>query len=266
MIWLPEKRICRAPSYILGNGIIGGAGGATPFVNTYSCYFDGVNNYGTAGTSLNSYLGYNKAFTWSVWYKRATGIANGFLIASYGGGADYFAIQDDGVNLWWNLTNAAQSVGVSVLYAHGMNTTDWYHLLLCYNGNNSHTGVSMYQTKAGDTLGPKRTLNYLVTSPGVPWTGNQTMHVGRLGSLSYYNKANHDEWAFWDSDQSTNASTIYNGGTTRNLSTLPTPPRHWWRMGDDALDSTSTIKDQMGLQDISLSGFSSGDVTSPGAP
>ena len=41
-----------------------------------------------------------------------------------------------------------------------------------------------------------------------------------------------DELALFDSDQSSNASTLYNSGVPFDLSTLSTEPKHWWRMGD----------------------------------
>ena len=39
-----------------------------------------------------------------------------------------------------------------------------------------------------------------------------------------------DELAIWDSDQSGNVAAIYNGGATSDLSLLPSPPVHWWRI------------------------------------
>lgn len=282
-LWTPDRRIVtpvnstgpgnaipiRRPrmSPLHGPGIFSTYGGGAPFVNTYSCYFDAVNNYGTGGTSLNAYLGYDKPFTWSLWYKRGSPMPNSFLISTRDVGGYAFQIQDDGSYLWFYLCKSDESTGIIGYYLHGMNTTNWYHLLISFSGNSLISGVTVYQTKAGDAIGSAKTITTYRNNATGTWAGAGTMQWGRLGPTGpYLNKAYHDEWAFWDSDQSANRSSIYNSGTTRNLSTLSTPPRNWWRMGDDALDSTSTIKDQMGLQDITLSGFSSGDVTSPGAP
>ena len=50
-----------------------------------------------------------------------------------------------------------------------------------------------------------------------------------------------DELAVWDSDQSANVSTIYDSGNVKDLDTLTTKPRHWWRMGDG--DNYPNIQD-----------------------
>jgi len=41
-----------------------------------------------------------------------------------------------------------------------------------------------------------------------------------------------DEVAIWDTDESSNISSIYNSGSPFDLSTLTNDPLHWWRMGD----------------------------------
>ena len=41
-----------------------------------------------------------------------------------------------------------------------------------------------------------------------------------------------DELALWNTDQTSNVSSIYNSGSPFDLSTLTDDPRHWWRMGD----------------------------------
>ena len=51
-----------------------------------------------------------------------------------------------------------------------------------------------------------------------------------------------DEVAVWDSDQTSNVSTIYNSGTPADLSSLS--PKSWWRMGDNDGGTGTTITDQ----------------------
>ncbi len=67
------------------------------------------------------------------------------------------------------------------------------------------------------------------------WSGaisGQNLRIGKLVSGNTLNGEKMDEFAIWDSDQSSNASSIYNSGTPFDLSTLGTQPKHWWRMGD----------------------------------
>jgi hypothetical protein len=51
-----------------------------------------------------------------------------------------------------------------------------------------------------------------------------------------------DEVAIWESDQTSNISTIYNSGSADDLTNLS--PLHWWRMGDFEGGATNTVKDQ----------------------
>ena len=56
---------------------------------------------------------------------------------------------------------------------------------------------------------------------------------------NFYYEGKIDEVALWNSDQSSNISTIYNGGTPNDLSSLS--PLTWWRFeegsGTTAIDS-----------------------------
>jgi hypothetical protein len=51
-----------------------------------------------------------------------------------------------------------------------------------------------------------------------------------------------DEVAIWNSDQTSNVSSIYNSGSPDDLSSLS--PLHWWRMGDFEGGASSSVKDQ----------------------
>ena len=46
----------------------------------------------------------------------------------------------------------------------------------------------------------------------------------------------------WNSDQSSNISSIYNSGVPNDISSLS--PLHWWRMGDNNSGTGTTITDQ----------------------
>ena len=60
------------------------------------------------------------------------------------------------------------------------------------------------------------------------------LQVAKLssGGNTLRNNCKIDELALWDSDQSANISSIYNGGVPFNLNTLTDKPVHWSRMGD----------------------------------
>ena len=61
--------------------------------------------------------------------------------------------------------------------------------------------------------------------------------IGR-GTNGYF-QGNIDEVAVWNSDQSSNISSIYNGGIPTDLSSLS--PLSWWRCGDG--DTAPTLTD-----------------------
>ena len=60
----------------------------------------------------------------------------------------------------------------------------------------------------------------------------QNLRIGKLVSGNTLNGEKIYEFAIWDSNQGGNISSIYNSGSTFDLSTLTTEPKHWWRMGD----------------------------------
>lgn len=115
----------------------------------------------------------------------------------------------------------------------------WNHIMWVSTG----TGYKIY------TNG---TLNSLTIDAGADngnWFGDasnldtstigcQDRYTGRVAFFT----GNIDELAVWDSDESSNLSTIYNSGSPGNI--MSTAPSHWWRMGDGIeANSGSTVYD-----------------------
>ena len=68
-----------------------------------------------------------------------------------------------------------------------------------------------------------------------------------------------DEFAVWNNDQSANISSIYNGGTPNDLTSLN--PVSWWRMGD--ADTFPTITDNgSGGNNGTMTNMDAGDIVS----
>lgn len=77
------------------------------------------------------------------------------------------------------------------------------------------------------------------------------------GNPSYSLLGNLDEVAIWNSDQTSNLSTIYNSGTPDDLSSLS--PVGWWRNGDG--DNYDIITDHgSGGNDGTMTNMTSGDI------
>jgi hypothetical protein len=132
-----------------------------------------------------------------------------------------------------------RQAGGTIKTADGSTTlTDgaWHHVMAVSSG----TAYNLYVDGSAETL--------TNSNNDGTWFGDLTglnssdigAHV-RSSVGNYYNGLI-DELAIWDSDQSSNISTIYNSGTPGNLSSLS--PNHWYRMGDNNAASGDTIYDQ----------------------
>ena len=69
-----------------------------------------------------------------------------------------------------------------------------------------------------------------------------------------------DEVAIWNSDQSSDISSIYNAGVTHDLSLLSEAPAHWWRMGDG--DSYPYIQDTVGSAHFQMYSMTAASIVS----
>lgn len=114
----------------------------------------------------------------------------------------------------------------------------WKHVLVTYDGgttgsasgsvNNYYSRFNIYVD--GANIATQNTNNNFGYSGSIQ---PQNCRVGRFNSGQYLrNSCKVDELAIWDSDRGADVSTIYNGGTPTDLSTLSNAPLHWWRMGD----------------------------------
>jgi hypothetical protein len=212
------------------------------FTNCKSLVFDGTDDFVNIGTTS---LGITNAISISAWVKIPT--------TNTGGASPNIQqiICEDttaGVGRNWVLNWRHQSVSnkyftfavfhtngsVSAISSTGIvpNDNQWHHLLATYDGTSNANGMKLYvdgilfQITAGST--------------GIRSTSSVEPSIGSLtNGSSWFFEGNIDEVAVWNSDQSTNASTIYNSGVPNDLSTLN--PLSWWRMGDG--DTFPTLTD-----------------------
>jgi len=207
----------------------GGGGGA--FVNEYSMAFDGSLDYFAVGTTS---LGITSAITVSAWVKIPT--------TNTGGGGiniQVIACEDNtsGGQRNWNLFWRGTGYNYFVFAVHHTNLTSssitstgivpndgqWHHLLGTFDGTTNANGLKLY---VDGTLFQKT-----ATSTGINSYAPMETTIGTLtGGIGWRLEGNIDEVSIWNSDQSSNASSIYNGGVPTDLSSLS--PLSWWRMGD----------------------------------
>jgi len=189
----------------------GGGGGWSG--NTYSLSQDGSDDY----ISLASAVSFSGACTLSAWIKPSqSGL--GIFLGFFGGTNSYTYLNSQSIAF-------VPRAGTSGIIASGVSISNgsWYHVMIVRDASNN---ITVYVD--GVSRG----------------TGSDSGSLGFSGltDSGYVYQGLSDEYALWDSDQSSNLSTIYNSGVPGDLSSLS--PLHWWRMGDNDGGTGTTITDQ----------------------
>jgi hypothetical protein len=205
--------------------------------NTYSLNFDGTDDYLSASSIVTPTA---QQGTISAWIKTNT---NAFMpifsVSNNSSGVtnEWIVLQVDSGGKFEIISNRLNTVEV---YESSSTVTDnaWHHVMITSSGSayklflDGSEQTSASGNNTGTWIGDIGTKT--VCSIGA-------MRRSADASNSYFN-GNIDEVAVWDSDQSSNISTIYNSGTPGNLLSLN--PKAWWRMGDGLeANSGTTIYD-----------------------
>ncbi len=233
-----------------------------PFSNTKSVQFqqnDWLGGNAAQVISLErSGNGSGSSDAWSIGFYFKAGTSNNQEQTILYYGSNDIA-NGNHIRIYWNGNNAARQ---QLVVRYGTNNNNlkfttpvgsvsssdgWQYFLITYDGGttgSSSENISNYYSRfsirINDVLQTTSNTNsnYGITTD---LTG-QNFRIGRYNSAGYMrNSCKIDELAIWDSDQSSNSSTIYNSGTPFDLSTLGTQPKHWWRMGDG--DSYPNLQD-----------------------
>lgn len=225
-----------------------------PFSNTKSVRFNQNDWLGANAALLDSTLGRSgngsgSGDAWSIsFYFKASGSSNQDQTIFYFGSND--VANGNHIRIKWNGANNAREQIILQYGSSNNNLTletpvgsvvgfsGWNHFLITYDGGTtgaSSGSINDYYSrfkifKNGTQLTTTNSnSNYGITSA----LSGQNLRVGRYNNGSYMkSNCKIDELAIWDSDQSSNVSSIYNSGTPFDLSTLGTQPKHWWRTGD----------------------------------
>jgi hypothetical protein len=123
----------------------------------------------------------------------------------------------------------------------------WSHILITYDGTGMAEGNANSAFKIFVDSSPSN-LTQNSTSGG--WEDKVEIEYFKIGGTPYEGTSEFsgllDEFAIWDSDESSKSSLIYNSGELHNLSTLL--PAHFWMMGDN--DTLPIIADDIGGLDL----------------
>jgi len=238
-------------SGILARSSGGGGGG---FVNEYSLSFDGISDYLNGASTFSDLNGGNQ-ITISMWVKPTSGglslihlITNPRNTTANNGQFGLYLFKGSRIEFWMG--------GTTTNYIRGninaITLDAWNHIAVYLDTTQASATDRgfIYVNGADVTTSKSLTLNYsMLTATG-------SLHIGEEqngGYNPYYGEM--DEVSIWSTNQVANASDIYNGGVTFDLSTLGTPPDHWWRMGDGDGDPTwsTSLTDNIGSYNLTSS-------------
>jgi hypothetical protein len=222
-----------------------------PFSNSKSVQFQNQDWLGANASLLNSILGRSSngsgsSDAWSMsFYWKGSSSSQGQTIFYFGdndvtngGYIQLMQISSSG-NKLLRLKYGTSNNNLRLQTGAGSITENtWHHVLITYDGGTTGSSSADMNDYYGrfkifiDNV-EQTTSN---SNSNFGYTGGidpDNLRVGRFSSGNYMrNGSKVDELAFWGSDQSGNASDIYNGGTPFDLNTLSSPPPHWIRMGD----------------------------------
>jgi hypothetical protein len=208
----------------------------TPFENTYSVDFDGIDDYVDLGDSNDLSFGdgsTDSAFSVSAWFKQSSADTGAFpIIGKYDSSDKEWLLYHPGAanNLQFILLLYDNSSGAYIgrQDTNAVTADTWHHIVATYSGNEASSGIKIYidgvQVDDADVNSGSYTA---MENTG----GSFKMAGGMSGIATWYGNGNVDEVAVFSSElTSGNVTTIYNSGTPTDLSSLS--PTAWYRMGD----------------------------------
>ena len=221
----------------------------TGFRDDVSCYFDGSDQINLTEVAYNVH---NANYTFSFWMKRETWNWDRIL-------SNTTSPNDSTANKWILLGNEGAKDQISLecdtdnkrikTDQHEGKLNTWYHIVITTNGSGSGAFYENGKSIALASSGSTNDMDAAITIDGIGqlnngWINDLAVYdtdIGAAGARELYNDRqpfNHKEGRY--------ASNLIN----------------WWRMGDGAGDTSTTIKDQAGTNNGTLAGDTAltGDV------
>ena len=236
------------------------------FTNGSSAYLGGPHASVTALQRTGNGSGASDAWSISMWVKPSSS-TNTQTLFYYGG--------DDLANE--GRIELTQFSGPNVLLRYGSTgnnlnfigvgnfpVNQWNHILVTYDGGttgNASADISSYVGRFRMMINGSNGVSQ-VQHQNYGWSGNIPADKFRIGRLlgattsAYALDTVINQVAIWDSNQFTNAATIYNSGVTQNLSLLADAPDHYYEVEN----SVTTVTDIEGNADLTGFNFAASDL------
>jgi hypothetical protein len=226
--------------YRYNSGLVVGAGGGAPFVNTYSLDFDGVDDYVDLGDNFNSvFIGTSWSF--SAWIKVS---AN----TSY----DCFFSKGDSLQFYMHFQRVKIYLGYPYLTninplvsATYFSVDTWYHICFTRSGNDNVLYINGSSDATATSVGSMSTsttesvIGAITTAPSYPFQGNI------------------DEVCIFDRVVTPTEIATLSTAPTVDLTSLN--PLAWYRNGDG--DTYPTITDNgSGGNNGTMTNMDAGDI------
>ena len=230
------------------------------FTNTYSCNFDGADDYieiynGAEGSGPILFTA-SDDFSFSVWVRTSSTAAQNQIISFRGTALIWFYTFMTGANRRFKMYLRDDSGNTEDILSYnnsnGWITDDaWTHLVFTRNGTTKDmnlymNGASAQATKS-DTTSDDFTAYDKFTVANDEYSGGRYEFTGNIDELSVWGKQL----------SSAEVAALYNSGTPTDLAG-EAGLTNWWRMGDGA--TYPTIPDAAGSSAGTMTNMSSGDI------
>ena len=209
-----------------GSGVVAPA--PTPFENTYSMDFDGVDETVNCG-DLSAYDTGDLSF--SVWiYKTTATRVYPFINASGGNQRGFGVLIDPWNGLQVDRRTPTHDASTGYNYPAAFTFNNWHHLVGVYE-DTTYT-IKLYL----DGVLIDTDTGYASTNGFV----SHDLHIGSQDGGGYWMTGKLDEASVFSAELSAaQVLSLYNSGTPTDLSSFEVVPVGWWRMGEGGTFSTN---------------------------
>ena len=244
------------------------------YTNSKSLSFDGSTSYLSGNPTIMDSMdratnGDGNAWSVSMWVKPNNNTAAQTLFV-YGSGSAATEgavvikkINANNITITYG-TYSSANVGV---FGNAFTANTWSHVMVTYDGGttgNDAADLSDYYSRfnvyvngvSASTIGLNANSGYTGSISGEN-TSDNIFRFGRNNNVhNEYFDGSINQMAIWNSDQSSNATTIYNSGSTQDLSLLAAAPSHYYEIES----SVTTVSDLIGSADLTGYNFTNTDL------